>query len=307
MWRRVIVFILLLIGVGYVQAQEGIVILDVVEGDIQYARLGWQSAQDLLPGTIVTTTDLMYPQDSTLLVLCSNGNTQVFFPADLRPDQPLQCPQEDSVVPVPGRRTLRVQRGAQHPTAPYVMSPRSTALRDEQLTVRWNALINVLNYTITVREANDIFWTSDLLTPQQVENENIAQWTLPEDHPLIPDIAYTIEICVTFMNTQQGCTTDPGWNTGINNAFYYVPDEALDDRIDNLSDTLQTPQLLYAQAVLLMQPIDSLSVDGMPIAYYAEAIDKLTQLQADYPDHVLATSPILSNILGELYRKVGLT
>ena len=35
MWRRVIVFILLLIGVGYVQAQEGIVILDVVEGDIR--------------------------------------------------------------------------------------------------------------------------------------------------------------------------------------------------------------------------------------------------------------------------------
>jgi tetratricopeptide (TPR) repeat protein len=126
---------------------------------------------------------------------------------------------------------------------------------------------------------------------------------------LQPGVPYTVEICALFQDLRQGCTTDPGWASGTDVAFYYVPDPQLgthslqtleQDIISVLGE--DTPESLYAQAVLLSQ-----NLAPYDIGLYHEAIDLLNRVLTEYPDSPLALAPEAFVRLGNLYGEADLS
>src|SRR5947209_6460581 len=92
----VIVIILSLLFVptagAQVAAPSPAIVTLKVQG-IDYARQGWTNRQPLLAGTLVTSTDVIFPQRSaSLLVMCPDGNLHEFLQSELIANTVLNCP-----------------------------------------------------------------------------------------------------------------------------------------------------------------------------------------------------------------------
>lgn len=310
--RRVIItslFILCLVrGTLAQDALPAAITVLNVSGGITYTRSEFQTALPVQAGQLILATDLITPgPDAFIQAICPNGNTAEFLATDLNSDRPLPCPVGGVIIGDPGMTSLRIQRGGrQDASIPYLITPRSTLVRIPNVTLTWNAPLNVEHFTLTVREASTIVWTSDKLPPETVVIDGIAYYDLPV--ALTPNTPYTVEICVLFTTLRQGCTTDPGWSASVDTAFYYVPDVDIDTQLIEFGTTFEenSAEARYARAVLLSQPVTISNGPDRPIGYYAEAITLLEALLRDTPDHPLAQSPATLNFLGELYRSVNL-
>ncbi len=67
-----------------------------IQGHIAYERDGWRSPQPLLPGALITPTDLIYPDHAALLVLCPDNSTREFVEGELIPNAVVRCPSPPS-------------------------------------------------------------------------------------------------------------------------------------------------------------------------------------------------------------------
>ncbi len=278
-----------------------------VSGQIAFTRRGWINQQPLVSGTLMMVSDLIFPQEATLLVMCPNGTAHEFLPSDLVPNATINCPTVTGVpvVGMAGTKSVNIQRGAgQKPTIPYLISPRATVVRSPNVTLRWNPIPDVKQYLLTVRGGGEM-WTSDPLEPAKVVQDGVAQFVM--DKPIQEKTPYSVEICVVFNTGRQHCTTDPDWSTGDNLAFYYVPRPVMDDIISQLIAGLgkNTPESLYARAVVLSQPY-FVAAPGITLSANSEAIDLLQSLIKDNPQSALASSPDLYILLGDMYRTGGL-
>jgi hypothetical protein len=294
------------------QPNEGAIVLQT-DNTLGYTQSSWQGSRVANAGTQISSSAVVTTQDGTLLVMCPDGSLQEFRPGEIQNNDQLNCdvPTEDYIIEVEGLRVLNVQRGGrQDPTIPYLISPRGTLLRDPNVTLIWNAPPGVLEYQVSIYggETNTVFQTT--LSPQDVTVGTQAELTVPLE--LQPNTPYSVEICVTFENLTQGCTTDAGWQSGRNTAFFYQPDAMLGNQIlstleANIIQQLgeDTPTSLYARAVLLSQAIGQNST-GQPIGYYNEAIILLNRLITNHPDSPLANAPEIHYLLGRLYRDIEL-
>jgi hypothetical protein len=309
-WIRVLILVFVL-GTTSSYAQDtpsdpAIVVLKI-QGKIDFTRQGWVSHQAIAAGTLISPTDLIFPQDATLLVMCPDSSVREFLPSDLIPNSRINCPANpaDYVVGEPGlKRTVIRRGGRQSPTIPYLISPRETVVRQSQVEIVWNAIPNVQSYSITVRGGSTP-WTSDPLDPATVTQGSIARISLPQ--ALQEKTAYTVEICVVFTDTHRQCTTDADWSSAENLAFYYVPTPALDQADAQLINGLgaDTPEALYARAVLLSQPIFQVS-GSTRLGVNGEAIALLENLIKAQGQTALAKSPDLYTLLGDLYHIIDL-
>ncbi len=276
-----------------------------VGGTANYARVGWRQTQPMLTGALVGTGDFIYPQAQSLLVMCPDGVLTELSAELLLSNTVIQCPisNVNYLVGEIGERSLNITRGGtQSAFVPYLITPRATVVRNPQgVTLRWNALTDVLNYTLTLRGNGQQIWESEALDPADVTTGEVA--SIFADVMLQPGIPYTVEICLVFQDLRHGCTTDPGWSSGENTAFYYQPTPLLESLLNRImnGNFATTPEGLYAQAVLLAQPVAGMSTRE-PIGIYHEAIDLLERIVRDYPTSALAGSPELHNLLGNLYR-----
>jgi hypothetical protein len=279
-----------------------------LEGSIEYSRAEWVVDQPLQIGAQLYVDDFIYPQNASLTVLCPDGQLIEFSSRQLQPNSTINCARLRStelVVSFDRQLRLDVQRGGrQDPTIPYLISPRATLVRDQNVTLRWQHVDHAVEYTLTVFADSAVVWESGSLSPLDVSiQDHVASIALPV--ALEPSKAYSVEICVLLDNLQSGCTSDPGWNTGSNLAFYYDPLEPLAELEPNIDRALgtDTPEALYARAVLLSQP--SL-VAGKPMGAYGEAIDLLEAIKRDYPDSAISRSPEYYVRLANLYHQVQL-
>jgi hypothetical protein len=278
-----------------------------VEGKIEYEREGWINYQPLLPGAIISPADLIYPHRATLLVMCPDGSTHEFLQSELLPNAAVNCPTKPAayIVGDSGTKRLNTRRGGrQDPSIPYLIAPRATVVRTPQVELRWNPVQNVQANTVTVRGGEQP-WQSGDLTPSSVVRGGVARLKLPVK--LHENTPYTVQICVLYRDMNRHCTTDPDWSTDDNLAFYYLPTPELNKAEQQVIDGLgaDTPESLYARAVLLSQPVYSLS-QADSIGLYDEAIVLLERIKAEYSKSELASSPGLYNLLGELYRDISL-
>jgi hypothetical protein len=283
----------------------GIVVLQM-EGTIRYSRAGWKTQLALTPGTVIHTNDLVFPQNASLLVLCPNAQKYQFLPSELLPNDTLRCPSSDVVIQgETGLKRARIQRGGQqNPAVPYLIAPRGTVLRQPRTTLIWNNPTGVEHYEVTVFQGLKTVWKSDQLPAPQSETASV---NLPVE--LKPDLPYSVEICAVFTNLNRGCTTDPGWATTGNVAFYYHADAELEAKLNKIIAALgeATPEALYAQAILLSQPIASLSTADLSLAYTQEAIALLEQLLTEHGNSSLAQPAQIHVQLGTLYRAISLS
>lgn len=286
----------------------GSVVLAIQGGGMRYIREGWQVAVPAQAGTFIGGDDLIFPEEATVLVICPDGSIEEYFAGELFPNDTLTCavPRENWIVNVDGIQRLNIQRGGrQDPTIPYLISPRGTLVRTNEIELRWNAPLEVRAYRIRIFAGGAEVFPLTSFAPADVEQGEFASTVITLD--LQPDTAYTVEICVTFENLRQGCTTDPGWTTGTNLAFYHVANPQLGSQLlavleQNIIGQMgaDTPESLYARAVLLSQP------GNHQRGFNSEALDLINHLLVNFPDHALAQSADVYLRLGNLYREVEL-
>ena len=279
-----------------------------IDGKVEFTREGWTAHQIVIAGTLILPTDLIFPQDATLLVMCPDGTVREFLSTDLIPNSHLTCPGNtaDYIVGQPGQKRINIRRGGrQSSTVPYLISPRETVVRTPQVTIVWNPIPNVYTYAVTLYNSSGKVWTSDQLDPAKVSDGSIASVTLPQS--LQEKTPYTVEICTLFNDTRHHCTTDADWSAGENLAFYFISTPALNQAEAQVSDTLgkDTPESLYARAVLLSQPVYQVAA-GTRLGVNSEAIALLERLTKDDPDAAMAKSPAPYALLGDLYRTIDL-
>ncbi len=281
----------------------GTVVLNI-ENRMDYTRTGWQVSLAVQAGTFLSVEDLVFPQTTSLIVLCPDGSLKDFVPSELFPNDKINCdvPRENWVITVDGIQRVNIQRGGrQDPTIPYLIAPRGTLIRNSTLELSWNAPPNVLEYHVRIFGNGGEVLPKTRFLPADVEQGDIATTQLTLN--LQANTAYTTEICVTFQDLRSGCTTDPGWSSGTNLAFYYVPNplfgkQPLSSVEKNVINSLgkDTPESLYARSVLLSQPNEH------GLGFNSEALDLLNRLIEDHPSSPLKLSPDVYLRLGNLYR-----
>ena len=317
--RTVIIIALLVIGLipalgqAPVGSSSGSFVLHI-DNPMQHIRPGWQVPAVVQAGTFISTNDLIFPERTSLLVLCPDGRLRDFLPSELFPNDKLNCEvsPENYILNVDGVRRYAIQRGGrQDATIPYLISPRGTLIRDNDVVIRWNDPSNVREYRLRIFGGGEIVYEQTPFTPNdvlQVDGSNAV--TLSVD--LQPNVAYTVEICVTFNNLREGCTTDAGWSSGVNVAFFYDPDPQLGGQsVSALEQSIiaqlgeNTSESLYARAVLFSQGMAT-NTNGDPLGLNSEAIDLVTGLLDNHPDSALANSAQVYYMLGTLYREIEL-
>lgn len=308
----IFIALLLLVGPALNQTESVdspvVTVLSIISGGATYLREGMAAPEAILPGTLLHVEDEIILQDAVLQVQCPDNRVITFSGGELFTRDQVNCqidPANYRLGSLSERRLLIARGGQQDPTIPYLIAPRATIVRTARTDLIWNPLLAVDHYRVTVRGGSAVIWESGELEPAGVVQGDVAQVDLPVN--LQANIAYTVEICVLFEDLRSGCTTDPGWASGVNVAFFYRPTPELDQLEADIITELgsETPESLYARAQVFSQAIFYVA-DDVPIGVYHEAIALLEQLRTDYPDSPLAQSPELYNLLGELYRNVNL-
>ncbi len=278
------------------------------QGDIKYKRNGWENAQSIYAGTLISPMDLIYPQGDKIyiLFLCPDGQVKELLTSDFLSSDVLSCKQQSSIYIFgeSGSKRLIIQRGGnQNPTVPYLIYPRATIIKDTHFSIEWNLVANASYYVVTVI-GNKEPTISEPLLPADFVDQNTGKWETSIG--LEQGIPYTVEICVYYFNMQKLCTTDPSWSTE-NTAFFYDPASILTDLETQITSNFtkrETPEELYAKAYSFGQPIFT-SPYGQ-IGLYGDSIKLINEIIRRSPDSQLAKSPVLFNYLGELYLSVGL-
>jgi hypothetical protein len=284
----------------------GIAVLSI-EGDVRYQRAGWRQLVAVQPGILLAVGDTVFSDDATLTVMCPDGGIMDIFPGELLPEDTITCPTTNSVVEVDGIQVPSLQRGGrQDASIPYLISPRRTLVRTTDVEIRWNNPGDVLEYQLRVFGGGGTVYPQTAYDPALVVNAD-GENTVTLSLDLQPNTAYSVEICVLFADLRHGCTTDPGWSTGTNVAFYYDPAPQLNGQFVNVLETdiisqlgANTPESLYARAVLFSQGMTP-DANGDLVGLTSEALDLLDRLLTDYPDSPLAASGQVHLLRGSLY------
>lgn len=287
-----------------VEPGRPVVTVIALDGDVEFRRADWNAVnQTLSVGAQLTGQDLVFAEGGQIEVLCPDGSRRVFD--ELLARDVLNCPASSSIIGSPGERRVAYQRGGvQRRDVPYLISPRSTLVTTETVTLRWNHVPGAETYRLRVLEDTQTIWSSGELDAEDVVTGRVGQVT--PDFTLMEESAYTVLVCATTGITEV-CTNDEGNATSVNLSFSYRPlDAEREEALANIARDFgaDTPEALYAQALVLAQPVDT-SDDQMP-AYYADAIVLLEQIAADYSESRLVNSAEYHNQLGELYRRVSL-
>ncbi len=305
--RSLQIFIICLAGAMPVLAQpnpqtsEPVITVIGFNGDVLFRREEWNDVNQTLDvGVQLTGQDLVFTEGGPIEVLCPDGTRRVFD--NLLPRDVLNCPTGDTVIGGDGERRIAYQRGGiQRRDVPYLISPRGTLVATPQITLLWNHVPGAETYTLRLLEDTQTIWERAELDAEAVVTGRTGQFT-PEV-TLQEDSAYTVVVCAS-MGISQTCTNDEGNASTVNLSFAYRP---LTDKQATALENIRrdfganTPEGLYAQSLVLAQPLDE------TLAYYADAISLLEQIATDYAESNLVVSAEFHNQVGELYRRVGLT
>jgi len=140
-------------------------ILSEVRGDVKIKRAGWWNYQRAYGGELLNSSDrLQLGQGAAVKVLCSN-----LFTWNLRTkgEFPVSrgCPVTQTPILKNNNRSRT--RASSDLTIPYIISPRNTAILDEQPILRWNAVEGATSYQVQVR-GSQVNWTTEVNQPQVV-------------------------------------------------------------------------------------------------------------------------------------------
>ncbi len=116
--RKVLVIALLIIGLMPVFGQApdasdaGSFVLHI-NNPMQHIRPGWQAPVGVQAGTFISTNDLIFPEQTSLLVLCPDGSLRDFLPSELYPNDKLNCEvsPENYILNAYGVRRYMIQKG----------------------------------------------------------------------------------------------------------------------------------------------------------------------------------------------------
>lgn len=289
-------------------SEAGSVVL-TIQDEMRYFRDGWRKPVLVHAGTFLRSEDLIFPNNASLLVLCTDGRLKSFVSGELLPNDKLNCDtsRDSYVISEDSVKTLNVQRGGhEDPSIPYLITPRGTLVRSQTLRLEWNALSNAIEYQLRILGGGEEVLPSTSFLANDITEGGIA--STEQELELEPNVSYIVEICVLYQDLHSRCTTDPGWTSTTNIPFYYVPNPQLASRdLQAFEEDIivlrgeNAPETLYAQAVLVSQHFSPYN-----LGFYSEAIDLLNRLIFEHPESPLARTAEIYMRLGDLYAEVDL-
>lgn len=164
---HVVVFSLLLISgaTPALSQRTSLNILSEVKGDVRIKRAGWWNYQRAYGGELLNSSDrLQLGQGGAVKVLCSN---LFIWNLGAKGEFPVSrgCPVTQTPILKTNNRSRT--RASSDQTIPYTISPRNTAILDEQPILRWNVVEGATSYQVQVR-GSQVNWTAEVNQPQVV-------------------------------------------------------------------------------------------------------------------------------------------
>lgn len=168
-----------------VVSDPGFNLLVALEGEVQLKRSRWSAYHPTTFGVALQRGDLLnLPSGAGATILC-DGLTLWQVPAGAPAGLTNGCPQPQNKILVRGSAGVAgTIRGANDPTIPYIISPRSTNILTETPTLRWNDS-GAASYTVKVR-GDDLTWEQPDVTQ--------TEFTYPGEPPLQPGVSYLLVV-----------------------------------------------------------------------------------------------------------------
>jgi hypothetical protein len=256
----------------------GFNLLVALEGEVQLKRSRWSDYHLTTFGVALERGDLIkMPSGAKATILC-DGLTLWQVPAGAPAGLTNGCPQPQKKILVSGSAGIAgTIRGANDPTIPYIISPRSTKILTDRPTLRWNDS-GAASYTVKVR-GGDLTWEQPDVTQME--------FTYPGEPPLQPGVTYLLVIEDSSGSSSQE-EGRPGLGFTSLNETEAVTVRANQARIVDLGLTAEAKDFALAQFYV---------GEGL----IAEAIEMLKMLV-----EVGNQQAVVHQALADLYAKIGL-
>lgn len=143
------------IPVATAKVVTGLNLIIVADGEVGLKRNGWNDFHPIGFGTALYRGDQLRPSaGAKVIVLCDNL-TAWTVPAGAPSGLNQGCPQSASPVLLRGKSAISASRpsssSGSDPLIPYVISPRATKLLSPKPILRWNPVLGVTSYTVSIR------------------------------------------------------------------------------------------------------------------------------------------------------------
>ena len=135
-----------------------------MKGSVEIQDNGKGKYKTAYIGDTVNTSDkLRLSKDASAKIMCNNLslwqiNSQGDFPVSKG------CPSTKTTV---FRKNISTDntRGLNNPKIPYLISPRNTAILNEQPTLYWNPISGAINYQVEISSGEEFKWTTTVSQP----------------------------------------------------------------------------------------------------------------------------------------------
>ncbi len=254
----------------------GLHFISQMSGDVKLKQVGWSNYQKANFGDLLSQEDqLQLGAKASATVFCSN--LRLWKVPSAKVSRVSEgCPSGTATLNRPN--SSRTATRAPNSTIPYIISPRDTALLNDQPILRWNAVPGATRYTVQVR-GGDLDWETETSGTEIV---------YPGAPPLKKGRRYRLIVVA-------------------NNGASSEEEEGVSLRFSVLDD--QKAELVLAKVRELKQQRLTKEAEGLALAYLyrshelnAEAIELLEGL-------VKQGSQITAvyQLLGDIYLQVGLS
>lgn len=248
-----------------------------VRGDVRLRRTTWNGYYPVSLGTILHRGDMLQLGGDAIATVLCDDLTLWAVPGGGPQGVNNGCPLPEAPDIVRDGISLAPVRSPSS-DIPYVISPRRTNIMNGAPLLRWKALADTAEYTVTVDQGR----------PQWTVQGDAFQY--PGNPRLVPGEIYKVHVV-----TSDGRTSTEGQDLG----FRLLTGDELDDVMGLVSraEALSLPD--EAEALALAYVYMSRSYAGWHLT--ADAIDRVEWLQQQGVE-----SPAVAQFLGDLYLEIGL-
>ncbi|MCC5631976.1 hypothetical protein LC613_30280 [Nostoc sphaeroides CHAB 2801] len=268
------IFLLCVSTPGLAQ-QQRLNFISEVKGKVEILRAGRKKAQQAFLGDDLNSADkLRLAQGASAKVSCDNAVTWIIKSSG-EFEISKGCKYTDrTVFTRPGANTSPTRAGNDS-RIPYLISPRNTAILNQQPTLSWNPVKGVTSYGVQI-SGGEVNWTTDVNQPMVVYSGK---------PPLKPGVFY--EVVITANNGVSTKDIDEP-------TFFVLSDSDIQQVKTDIAQLQQQPLSNESKTIALAHLYRSKDLN-------ADAIDVLDKLVKGG-----SKTTAVYQLLGNIYQHIGL-
>jgi hypothetical protein len=259
---------------GFAQ-QQGLNFISEVKGKVEILRAGRKNYQPAYPGDFLNHADkLQLVQGASAKVVCNN--LSIWNPkskGEFELDK--GCQSINRTVLIRPGRNMSETRAGNYSRIPYLISPRNTAILNQQPTLSWNPVKGATSYRVQI-SGGEVNWTTNVNQPMVIYSGK---------PPLKPSVFY--EVVITANNGVSTKDIDAP-------TFFVLSDSDIQQVKTDITQLQQQPLSNESKTLALAHLYRSKDLN-------ADAIDVLEKLVKNGN-----RTTAIYQLLGSIYQHIGL-